>query len=220
MIEILFLLLNLSIIYKFNLFLLNSLEIKNLKKVEDDLLDFLSKLNFIFINEYIFTECIKDFDGFSIFNEAFGPFEIGKKYRLKFFIAKIFIENNILKIALNEKCNNIDVQRYAIAERDDQKLIKQENMHFLNKIKEFRFFMDKDTKEGIKPKMDLDRFNSYLSNIIDSRLLKLLRLSKTELTLDDEKRLTNSEQILYKFMFKFINTWRKFFLDTDIVNKN
>ena len=184
-----------------------------MNKIDVELLDFLKRLNFIFKNQDIFTECIKNFERFSIFKEIFGPFEKGKKYRLKFFIAKILIDNNILKVASSGKCDNIDIQRYAIAEKDDQKLTKREVVHFLNKIKEYRFFLEKDVKDGNKPKIDLDRFNSYLSNVIDSRLLKLLRLSKAELTIDDERRLTKSEEVLYRFISKLINTWRNFYLE-------
>jgi len=191
-----------------------------LNKIGEDLLDHLNRLNFIFKNEVITTVCIKKFNGFSLFNENFGPFEQGKNYKLKFFIAKILINNNILKLAPNEKCDNIDVQRYAIAERDNQKLMQREYVYFLNKIKEYRFFMYKDVKDNIKPKIDLDRFNSYLSNIIDSRLLKLLRLSKAELTLEDEKRLTRTEFVLYKFINHIINTWRDFFLDAGMYSNN
>ncbi len=184
-----------------------------MNKIDVELLDFLKRLNFIFKNQVIFTECIKNSERFSIFKEIFGPFEKSKKYRLKFFIAKILIDNNILKVASSEKCDNIDIQSYAIAEKDDQKLIKRDVVHFLNRIKEYRFFLEKDVKDSNKPKIDLDRFNSYLSNVIDSRLLKLLRLSKAELTMDDERRLTKSEVVLNRFISKLINTWRNFYLE-------
>ena len=62
-----------------------------------------------------------------------------------------------------------------------------------------------------KPKIDLDRYNSYTSNIIDSRLLKLLKLSMTELSLEDERLLTNSEKLLYNSLFDLIKIWRDFF---------
>ena len=91
--------------------------------------------------------------------------------------------------------------------------MQRDILHFLNKIREFRFFMEKDVKDGIKPMIDLDKFNSYLSNIIDNRLLKLLRLSKAKLTLDDEKRLTISELKLYRLLFEHLNTWKRFFLN-------
>ena len=66
--------------------------------------------------------------------------------------------------------------------------------------------------DEIKPRRDLENFNSYLMNVIDNRLLKLLRLTKTELSLDAERRLTNSEQILFKRIHELVNTWRNFYL--------
>ena len=141
---------------------------------EERLSNSLSRINFIFQNEKIITECTKEFEGFSLLGESFGTFEKGKKYKLKLFSAIPFIEKGILKVAPWDKCDSVDVQRYAISERDDPKLTKRTNNYFLNKIKEFRRFMENEIDNKNKPKIDLDRYNSYTSNIIDSRLLKLL----------------------------------------------
>ncbi|MFX0057681.1 MAG: hypothetical protein ACFE85_04455 [Candidatus Hodarchaeota archaeon] len=181
-------------------------------KIEDYLLDSLNRINFSFKNEELTTECINSHKGLVLLGESFGPFEKGKKYRLKYFKAIPFIQNNILKISAHEKCDNVDVQRYAISERDDQKLVQRENKNFLNKIKESKIFMENEVNKNIKPKIDLDRFNSYTTNLIDSRLLKVLKLARAELTLDDEQRLTTSEKILYARLFNLIKVWRKFFL--------
>lgn len=171
----------------------------------------LSRINFIFQNEKIITECIKDFEGFSLLGESFGNFEKGKKYRLKMFSALPFIEKGILTVAPKDKCDSVDVQRYAISERDSPKLTKRVNDYFLNKIKEFRRFMINEIDKKKRPKIDMDRYNSYTSNIIDSRLLKLLKLSMAELSLEDERLLTNSEKILYKYLYHLIKIWRNFF---------
>ena len=117
-----------------------------------------------------------------------------------------------MKISSNEKCDNVDVQRYAISERDDQRLIQRNNPYFLNKIKEFKTFIEKDVYDKNKPKVGLDRFKSFTINIVDSRLSKMLRLARSELSVDDELKLTNSEKLLYKKLSKLIKVWRAFFL--------
>ena len=182
-----------------------------LEEIKEGLTNSLNRLNFIFRNEIIVTECYKNFDGVSLLGESFGPFEEGKKYKLKLFSAMHFIEKDILKVAATEKCDNMDVQRYAIGERDDPKLINQNNDYFLNKIKEFKKFMIDEISKKKKPEIDLDRYNSYTSNIIDSRLLKLLKLSMAELSLEDERKLTKSEKLLYKYLFSLIKIWRNYF---------
>ncbi len=186
-----------------------------MEKIEDQLVDSLNRVNFIFKNEEMITECIKAYDGFSILGEAFGPFEKSKKYKLKYFVALPFIENDIMKISLDEKCDNFDVQRYAISERDDQRLIQRDNPYFLNKIKEFKKFIEKDVYDKNKPKKGLDLFKSFNINIIDSRLSKMLRLARSELSVDDEHKLTNSEKLLYKKLSNLIKVWRAFFLSID-----
>ena len=183
-----------------------------MEQIEIQLEDSLNRVNFVFKNEEITTESINDHNGFSILGKSFGPFEKGKKYRLPYFVALPFIENNILKIDSKEKCDNTDVQRYAISERDDQKLLHRENKFFLNKIKEFRVFIEKEVIEKKIPKLDLDRFNSYSINIVDSRLLKLLKLARTSLSLSDERKLTTSERLLFTKLFDVIKAWRNFYL--------
>ncbi len=180
--------------------------------IEIPLDDALKRLDFIFKNEPISTECIKDHEGFSLLGESFGSFEKGKKYRMKNFLAIPFIESGILVVSENEKYDNVDIQRFAIRERDSQRLIQQDKDNFLIKSKEFRSLMEKEVEDKKKPKIDLDRYNSYTINIIDSRLLKLLKLAKTELSLDDEKKLTKSELLLYNKIYNIIRKWRKFFL--------
>ncbi len=186
-----------------------------MEKIEHQLEDSLNRVNFIFRNEEITTECINAYEGFSILGEAFGPFEKSKKYKLKYFVALPFIENNIMKISSNEKCDNVDVQRYAISERDDQRLIQRDNPYFLNKIKEFKTFIEKDVNDKNKPKLGLDRFKSFTINIIDSRLSKMLRLARAELSVDDERKLTNSEKLLHRKLSELIKVWRAFFLSND-----
>ncbi len=182
-----------------------------LEQIKVSLANSLNRLNFIFRNEIIVTECIKNFKGFSVLGESFGPFEESKKYKLKLFSAIHFIEKGILKVALIDKCDNIDVQRYAMEERDDPRLIKRINRFFLNKIREFKRLMENEIEKNNKPKIDFDRYNSYTSNIIDARLLKLLKLSLSELSLEDERRLTNSEMIFYKYLYNLVKIWRDFF---------
>ncbi|MFX1398232.1 MAG: hypothetical protein ACFFAS_14455 [Promethearchaeota archaeon] len=180
--------------------------------IEFDFSDILVRQNFIFQNEEIKTECLKNHGSFSILGKKFGPFEKGKEYRLKFFIASPFIAEGVLKIASSEKCDNLVVQRYAIAERDDQKLVRREKDHFLNMIKEFKVFMEKDVNKGVRPSVDMDRYKSYQINILDNRLLKLLKLTKTSLSPDNERRMTSSERILYSKVHTLITAWRSFFL--------
>ncbi|MFX0164024.1 MAG: hypothetical protein ACFE9V_01755 [Candidatus Hodarchaeota archaeon] len=168
----------------------------------------------MFKNEKITTICIKSYNGFTLLGESFGPYEKGKKYKLKLFSAIPFIENDILEIIQSEKCDNVDVQRYAISERDDQKLIQPVDNFFLNKIKEFKQFMVDDIKKKKIPQINLERYNSYSLNIVDNRLLKLLKLAKTELSLDDERRLTISEKLLFELLFNLIKHWRNFFINS------
>jgi hypothetical protein len=186
---------------------------KIIEDVGGQLTNSLKRINFIFKNEKITTECIKSFEGFTLLGESFGPFEKGKKYKIMLFSAIPFIINNILEIIQSEKCDNVDVQRYAISERDDQKLIQTDEDYFLNKIKEFKQFMKNDIKKKNIPQINLDRYNSYSLSMIDNRLLKLLKLAKTELSLDDDNRLTISEKLLFEFFFELIKNWRKFFIN-------
>ena len=181
-------------------------------KIEIPLDDALKRINFMFKNNEILTECIKNYEGFSILGESFGPFEKGKRYKIRYFAAIPFIERNILTISVDEKCDDKDIQRFAVDEVNvGEVLTKQEDPFFLTKLKEYRLIMEKNVNERTIPKIDLDRYNSYTSNYIDNRLIKILKLSKTDISLDDEKKLTNSENVLFKIVSKIIRNWRKYF---------
>jgi len=184
-----------------------------MSKIEIPLEDALNRINFIFKNEEILTECVNNHEGVSFLGESFGPFEKGKKYKMKYFSAIPFIERDILIISQEEKCDDRDIQRFAVDEVNiGETLTKQEDIYFLVKLKEFRTIIEKAVNEKKKPKIDLDRYNSYTSNYLDNRLIKLLKLSKTEISLEDEKKLTASEKALYKIISNIIKNWRKFFL--------
>ncbi|MBY8989435.1 MAG: hypothetical protein KGD58_01670 [Candidatus Lokiarchaeota archaeon] len=187
-----------------------------METIEEGFVSSLNRINFIFKNEIITTECIKSHNGFKLFGESFGPYEKGNKYKMKLFSAVPFMQNDILEIIQQEKCDNVDVQRYAISERDDQKLIHPSDNFFLSKVKEFKQFMVEDIKKKKKPQINLDRYNSYLLSIVDNRLLKLIKLAKTELSLDDERRLTISEKKLFDILFNIIKQWRNFFLSNSL----
>ena len=188
---------------------------KNLLMIEENLGHILNRITFIYRNQKILTECIKNFKGFSIFKEKVGPFQKGKNYKIKLFIAIPLIKRDILKIAFEERFEINDVQRYAIIERDDLKLKELDNKYFLDKIKEFRRFMKKAVLSGKKAKIDLDRYNSYNTNLVDSRLQKLLRLGISDLSPLDEKLLTNSELLFVRKISEWINIWRTHYLNQD-----
>ncbi|MEJ2293363.1 MAG: hypothetical protein P8Y23_01175 [Candidatus Lokiarchaeota archaeon] len=183
-----------------------------MEKVEENFGDLLLRLNFIFKNETLTTECIKDHPGKSLLGENYGPFEKSKQYKLKFFIAIPFIVRNYLKVIDIEKCDNINVMNYAVEERDDQSLIRRDSKNFLNKVKEFKLFMEKEVDKNLRPADDLKRYKSYYANIIDSRLSKLLRLAKVNLSLNDEQKLTTSELVLFHYLSRIIKVWRLYFL--------
>ncbi len=183
-----------------------------LVRIEENLKDSLNRINQIFQNEKILTECIQDYHAIQIFDLKIGPFKRGKKYRFKFFIAAYLINKNILSLTSEERCDNIVVQRLAMQERDDHNLKNLGDKLFLNKLKEFRRFIKKSLEEGKIPKLNFDKFNSYLANLIDSRLLKLIKLGSTDLSIEDEQRFTTSERVFYSQISELVKAWRKFFL--------
>jgi hypothetical protein len=186
---------------------------ETLERVEENFRNYLLRLNFIYKNRSITTKCIKDHPGVPLLGETYGPYQKGKEYNLKFFTALPFIKNGYLKVNEIEKCDNVDVMNYAIEEGDNESLIRRENKYFLNKIKEFRYFMEKEVEKKFRPEVELKRYKSYQASIIDSRLSKLLRLAKVDLSLNDEQKLTNSEIGLFNQFSRKIKIWRDFFLN-------
>jgi len=186
-----------------------------MNEIESDLNDSLMRFNFILKNKAFYMDCVKNLDAISVLGKNIGPFEKGKKYKMKLFEAIPFIDANVLIISDKEKCDNVTVQGYTIAEKDENRLVRRDDNLVLNKIREFKKFMEKAIRDGTKPRDFLNKYSADLMFLIDSRLNKLLLLSKTEISMDDERRLTSSEKYLYKQINKMIKTWRKFFLSSN-----
>ena len=68
---------------------------KIIADVGGQLTNSLKRINFMFKNEKISTECVKNYEGFKLLGESFGPFEKGKKYKIKLFSAIPFIIHEI-----------------------------------------------------------------------------------------------------------------------------
>ena len=183
-----------------------------MNEIESDLNNSLMRFNFILKNEEFYMDCVKNLDTISVLGKNFGPFEKRKKYKMKLFEAVPFIDANVLIISDKEKCDNVTVQGYAIAEKDENRLVRRDNNLILNKIREFKKFMEKAIRDATKPHDFLNKYSADLTFLIDSRLNKLLLLSKTDISMDDESRLTSSERYFYKQVNKMIKIWRKFFL--------
>ncbi len=189
--------------------------------IHHNLTDSLRRINFIFQNEIVLTDCLREYEGIDFLGYKLNSFQKGKKYNLPFFLAAPLIKNNILEVFTSDKCDHLDVQRYAINEGNEQKLFHQEQKFLYNKIKEFKAFIKNDVKNGYKTNMALDNYNSYFLNIIDTRLLKLMKLINSQISLDDEKRITLSEKVLVDIFSKMVKTFRNYFLGiSDSTNSN
>ena len=72
--------------------------------------------------------------------------------------------------------------------------------------------MEIDIEKKKTPQINLDRYSSFSSSIVDLRMLKLLKLAKTEPSLNDERLLTIPEKKLFALLNSFIKQWRNFFI--------
>ncbi|MHA1802964.1 MAG: hypothetical protein ACTSU4_00345 [Promethearchaeota archaeon] len=186
--------------------------------ISQNLINSLRRINLIFQHEIIQTYCVKDYNGFELLGYSFPKFKNNNKYNLPFFLALPLIEKNILSVSPADKCDHLDVQRHAFNEKNEQQLANPEQEFLLNKIKEFKTIMKNDVDKGIKTNLAMDNFNSYYSNLIDTRLLKILKLAISEFSLEEEKKLTTSERILIKMLSNLIKTWRNFFLEKNPIS--
>ncbi len=183
-----------------------------MNNIDINISEILSRIRYLYLNNDVYVTCLDSYKGFKVLDLEVGPFEKGSKYKVKQFIADSLIHYNIFEKLPGEKLDNLDVQRHAISERDNQKLEKKNNPLFLMNIRENKRDMLNDVENKKKTKMDFDRYNSYMSNIIYNRLLKSLRLSTTEISTAEENRLTTSEKKLFSILNKIILEWLNFFL--------
>lgn len=160
------------------------------------------------IHKKVDTTCSKSMPAFRHLGRKLGPFKVGHPYTLENYIARILVEEQILKYTdvghLNRKAiQKINFQESTIPElrpiNDDFIYLQaHEQLEILNKMYE----------RGKIPRQEFTQFYSDVNDLIRVRISKINRLAIQQKTPQVSKLLTSEEKILYDRLSKTIEEWR------------
>jgi len=140
-----------------------------------------------------------------------GPFEEGREYRVKFWIAQELSRAGIVNIKDEDMINAVKLYKIHWTERvQPVKRISSLTEHFYPLL---RFRISQLRSEAMKKPeklRDYENFVKLSQDILNSRLKKIILLaSSTEKTAGITQNLTIEEKWLYERLTKIIEHWRR-----------
>jgi hypothetical protein len=174
----------------------------------------LERIRLKYINRIIETRAKVDFgQSFEIFGKVIGPFTTGNHYKMEFWIAKIFIKNDILEFVEGEQLNLQNIQKIAFTEGRSKDI---------NKIDSFLFTAIREYMDILVGRLKLNfatpkQFREIYSNVQDLMVVrhrKILSLSQTQMSMSmkNTQNLTEEEKVLMSSLTDDIDDWKRFFL--------
>ncbi len=164
----------------------------------------------LFIHQKCETLCVKEYkESFMALGKKVGPFKLGYPYRLDNYIARILVENGILKFENHSRLDNSAIQKINFQESTAPELRKiQDNVYIqaLEQLKILNSLPEKDIigRRGVR------QLFSDLNDLVRVRLPKINRLAIQKPTMASKKLLTAEERVLFDYLTANIQEWRTF----------
>jgi len=156
---------------------------------------------------------IKNFNSsISILDKKIGPFIIGNHYHLEFWIAKPFIEREILEPIEDNKIDLQLIQKYAFNESRSKELKKLPNNFYIS-VKEYLTILAKQIKINEAYKKRFKDVYSNISDLLSIRERKILNIVQLDNFLHYYQNLTYEEKVLIDNLDNDLKDWRKYFLE-------
>ena len=154
------------------------------------------------------TTCSKAMPAFSHLGRKLGPFKIGHPYTLDNYIARILVEEGILKYTDSGHLNRKAIQKINFQESTVPELrpIKQEFIYL--QAHEQLEILNKMYEQSKIPRQEFTQFYSDVNDLLRVRISKINRLAIQQKTPQVSKILTMEEKILYDRLSKAIEEWR------------
>jgi hypothetical protein len=172
----------------------------------------LERIRVKYINKLVETRAKVDFkDSLEVFGKIIGPFTSGNHYKMEFWIAKIFIKNDILELVDSDQLNLQNIQKIAFIE-GRSKEINKIDPHLFTSMKEYMDILIGKLKLNMATQRQFREIYSNALDLIVVRHRKILNLSQTHLSMRNIQNLSEEEKILMNNLTEDIESWKKYFL--------
>ncbi|MHA1728919.1 MAG: hypothetical protein ACTSWY_09325 [Promethearchaeota archaeon] len=173
----------------------------------------LERIRHEYLNKIVETQALKDFkESVKILGKRIGPFSKGNHYKMAYWIAKIFIKREILKLAEHDgdKLNVKAIQKIAFNQGRTHE-INNIGGNLFTVIKEYMKILSSWTEKDLTHEKKFKSLYSNFQDLITIRHRKILNLCQMKQSFNVTRNLTQEEQILMKYLSDAIFQWKDFF---------
>jgi DNA primase len=167
-------------------------------------------LGFQFENATVTLIASKTVDEFTINESTYGPIEKGREFDVPRWVAKVLIKNNMAQIK-DPAIGVPDLQKALWRETGEpvlQSLAPNYYFQIRNAI-EHLALQNKNTPNDVRIAAQT-KMETLLRDLIDNRLLKLMKLSLREERLREiKKKMTEEERWLFDRLVILLRNWQK-----------
>jgi hypothetical protein len=173
----------------------------------------LKRIEMSFTHTKVDTICIKDFpQPVTVLARRIGPFKMGNPYTLEYYLARIFVEEGILKFDENKIMNSATIQKINFMESTNAEPRPIDDHVYVQAIQRLSIFENMIKQDKI-PRREFSQLFSDVNDLIRVRLAKIIRLATQPQHLKIKKVLTEEERILFDYISNTILEWQNFVND-------
>lgn len=173
----------------------------------------LERLRFQYINKMVEIRAQDDFNySFNIIGKKIGPFLKGNTYKMEFWIASIFVKNNIAKFDEKHSFDVKKIQKIAYTESKSIS-INPINPETFIAIKEHLKILQFLHKKGKITYREFINFYSNAQDLVKVRHQKIIKLATANKSMNNTANLTKEEKLLVDEISGEIDGWRDFFVN-------
>lgn len=162
----------------------------------------------IYIHQKVDVIVIKEFPAFDILGRRIGPLKLGHPITLDYFIARILVEQDIVKFDDAKHLNRKGIQKINFQESTNPELGKIPEDYIYTQAHEQLEIINKLYEHGKVPRQEFKQLLSDVNDLIRVRLAKINRLAIQSNKGQAEKLLTSEEKILFKIISQKIDEWK------------
>lgn len=166
-----------------------------------------------FTHQKVDTACIKEFPtAIMVLGKRVGPFKVGNPYSMEYYLARIFVEEGILKFDEKNLVNSMTIQKINFAESTNQEPHQINDMIYVQAIEQLGI-LERQLKEDKITRRDFSQLFSDVNDLIRVRLAKIVRLATQTQQPRTKKIMTEEERILFECIQSIIYEWQNFVPD-------
>ncbi|MHA1519746.1 MAG: hypothetical protein ACTSRK_06140 [Promethearchaeota archaeon] len=162
-----------------------------------------------YIHQKVDVLVVKEFPTFDLLGKRIGPFKLGHSMTIDQYIARILVEEGIVKFDNGKHLNRKGIQKINFQESTNPELGKIREEYIYTQAHEQLEIINKLYEHGKVPRQEFKQLLSDVNDLIRVRLAKINRLAIQTRRSQYEKYLTREEKILFDEISSKIDEWKQ-----------